>query len=204
MKSTIKNLKSIYYNSEFSNSNFFYDILSIGINKKDLNILITLLNNPSKIRINPYNDQLKNLTNSWISPPNSLGDLVIISILEIIEKNIDFIENITKIHNNDTESSTNKFNDDSSCFYYIEDENNKNAFLKPEKIITDIIENNLINKLFWLLINGSDTKKDSSIIILIKLTKNKILKKSMTSKSTIKLLINHIIGFKLLSNLDLN
>ncbi len=49
--------------------------------------------------------------------------------------------------------------------------------------------------------NGSDTKKDCSILILLKLSYNKNLLTFMSNRSSIKVLMNHLNSFKFLSNL---
>lgn len=144
----------------------------------------------------------------WITLPLTLGDNVILKILDLIEKNIFLIENISRINTDDTESSSNNLYSDSNIdndFYFNvnenESESHKNTSSKRQKIISDIIKNDLINKLFWLLVNGSATKKDASLIILLQLSKSKMLMSYMNNKATIKLLLNHIIGFKTISNL---
>lgn len=141
------------------------------------------------------------MNNVWVSLPVTLGDKVILKILEIIEKNIFLIENISRINTDDTESSSNNHYEDSNDFYFNQEksDSNKNTYSKREKILTDIIKNDLINKLFWLLVNGSNTKKDASLLILLKLSKSKMLMNLMNNNASIKLLINHIKGFKTLS-----
>jgi hypothetical protein len=187
-----------------NNSNIFFEIFSIANLNDDLNIFISLLNNNSKINIGSFNSLIISKENKWISLPITLGDITIIKILEIIEKNLFLIENIRRINTNDTDSSINFLSDYSNDTYDSNDlyfgkknyESNYYTYSKRDKIISDIIKNDLIQKLFWLLVNGSSTKKDASLLILIKLSKCKMLKILMNRKSTIKLLINHVIRFK--------
>jgi len=172
------------------------------------------LNNTSKINIENENT-IQSQNNQWISLPITLGDKVILKILELIEKNIFYIENISRINTDDTDSSSNNCFTNSKDDIYFNDENNnysnsksnkinKNTISKRETILADIINNDLINKLFWLLVNGSYTKKDTALVILLLLSKSKMLMNLMKNKASIKLLVNHIKGFKITSKININ
>lgn len=171
--------------SSYMSENFLYELYTHAKKNEDLTILISLLENSNKIK------SIKRFeVDTEIHRPETLGDYVILTIFNIIEKNAMLFDNDNRIITLDTDSTGNLI---SSMSLDTDDPySNKDYYFNIDKIFLDIEKNDLINKMFWLLLNGSETKKDCAILILLKITKSKKLLKFMHSKQYIKALINYV------------
>ena len=135
---------------------------------EDLNALMILYENES--RINLDGELYKN---TWLSKPNTLGDVAFIQIFKIIQKNIKDLSFGEKQHYNDKYFSA-----------------------KYEKFINEINLYKVIEKVSLALDSSSDTKKDVAILILIELATSQKIIKILSLTENIKVFINHAYSFK--------
>ena len=134
----------------------------------DLNTLIVLYENESRINLDGdlYN-------NTWLSKPTTLGDVAFIQIFKIIQKRIKEISFGEKLHYKDE------------------------AFkLKYDKFMNEISKNKIIEKVCAALQNGSNTKKDVAMLILLELVNSQRINKILSSPEYMQAFIDHANSFK--------
>lgn len=134
----------------------------------DLNTLIVLYENESRINLDGdlYN-------NTWLSKPTTLGDVAFIQIFKIIQKKIKEINFGEKLHYND-----------------------KTFTLKYDNFMNEISKNKIIEKVCSALQEGSNTKKDVAVLILLELVNSQRINKILSSPEYIKVFIDHANSFK--------
>lgn len=142
--------------------------------EENVPILMKLITNESKVTI----DETV-LRSNWLTKPESLGDIAIIQLLNIIQKKIKgYLLDEKEI------SSTSSQKDKEAL--------NK----KVEQMIGVINENEMIEKMLELLDSSSNTKKDVAILILCTLSACRSVLNLMLNTSFIQSLINHVNSFK--------
>lgn len=140
--------------------------------EENIEVLLTLIDNQSEIKI----DETL-LRSNWLTKPETLGDVAIIQILNIVQKKIKgFIL------------------DEKGLFF---SKTKDHLQQKINNFIEQIEKTDLINKMLQLLLESySYTKKDVSMLILCTLSGCRPLLNLMLNKDFIKLLIQHVNSFK--------
>jgi len=129
---------------------------------------------------------------SWISNPKTLGDLSFLQIMNIIKKRMNncFL-NLYNIQ--EEEDALNNSRNESIL-------NEKVVLMEKkekETLINYIKNNNFIERVFDLLQDPSDTKKDASILIICLISSNRFYCLELLMKKEIIIrLIKHIESFK--------
>jgi hypothetical protein len=115
-----------------------------------------------------------------LAKPETLGDIAIIQILNIVQKKIKGLILDEKEQQNET--------------------NKEKNLRKIEHLIQSLNENNLIQRMIDLLESSSFTKKDVSILILCTLSAHRNILSLLLNKEVLGSLIRHINSFKKTSN----
>ena len=139
--------------------------------EENLEILLSLTDNQSIITI----DETL-LRSNWLTKPETLGDVAIIQILNIIQKKIK------------------GFLLDEKDMYIAKNQDQLKQ--KIDSILIQINKTNMINKMISLLDSNSFTKKDVSILILCTLSACRPILNLIMNKEFIKSLILHVNKFK--------
>lgn len=140
---------------------------------ENVELLMKLLDNQSKVTIDETT-----LRSNWLAKPETLGDVAIIQILNLMQKKV-------KIYNLSERDNI----------------NDKTGIKNPhaESMLITVENTNLIEKLLELLDSPSNTKKDVSVLILCTLSACRVLLRLMMNKDFLQRLINHVNSFKKLS-----
>lgn len=143
--------------------------------QENLEILLTLVDNNSEIQI----DETL-LRSNWVTKPETLGDIAIIQILNLMQKKIKGL-----------------ILDEKDTYRY----KNKDMLKKSvDHFLLQLKEANLLEKTILLLDSNSNTKKDASILILCTLSNYNAVLRIMLNKEFINSLIAHVNSFKKASN----
>jgi hypothetical protein len=135
--------------------------------EENLEILLSLTDNKSIITIN---ETL--IRQNWLTKPETLGDVAIIQILNIIQKKVKGL-----------------LFDEKDYFIM----NTKDKYmLRIESIKVQFDQTDLINRMLTLLESQSSTKKDVAILILVTLSNVREFLNMMMKKEIIKSLILHL------------
>ena len=137
----------------------------------DIYTLKCLVDNESKVEL-----EGDNYNNTWISKPTTMGDLAYLQIYSIIQKKVKEISLDERI-----------------------DENNPTFKAKYDRFMNDLIKEKMLEKICNLLFNGSNTKKDVSILILSEMSTCMRVIKIFSCEEYIQLFIDHANSFKKLS-----
>jgi hypothetical protein len=142
--------------------------------QENLSVLIILVDNQSVISI----DETL-LRSNWLTKPETLGDIAIIQILNIVQKKIKgfILDEKDRYHNKCKDHLTQRI----------------------DNFLSQLRETNFIYKMLQLLDSNSYTKKDVSILILCTLSAHRSVLNLMLTREFIKSLINHVNSFKTIS-----
>jgi hypothetical protein len=141
--------------------------------RQDLKTLLSLADNQSEVTL-----QDVKIGEGWITRPRTLGDVVVVQILSVIHKKLEYFNfNANNLLGN----------------------NNKILEKEYENFILNINEIDFLNKILQCLDSNSDSKKDLAILILIRLTSFRYTLNMMMTREILKALIDHINKFKKIS-----
>lgn len=142
--------------------------------EENLEILLSLTDNKSVITIN---ETL--IRQNWLTKPETLGEVAMIQILNIIQKKVKGL----------------LFDEKD---YFITNTKDK-YLLRIESIKIQFEKTDLINRMLTMLESQSSTKKDVAILILVTLSNVREFLNMMMKKEIIKCLIMHINQLKIQS-----
>lgn len=146
--------------------------------QEDLKTLLSLSDNKSQVTLVDTT-----IRENWVTRPETLGDVVLIQILCVLNKKIkSFILDANPI---------------------IGTPNHEVLDKKIENFSLQLKEIDFIDRMVQLLDSSSNTQKDVSILILIILTACRSILNLMMTKEFLKALINHINTFKKISKMIL-
>lgn len=174
--------------------------------EENLELLLKIVDNPSKVILDDNILQSSNLVNhspksvktssdsgnwSHSQKPETLGELSLIKIFSIIEKRLDYISTQEEKIQLKKEEQNNPL-PDTSILDLIKVEENKNEF---QSFVDEIKDSKFIFKIFKLLESDSYTIKDLAILILSFLSSSNQILSLMQHKEYIQKLILHINCF---------
>ena len=159
------------YGTEAITEDYLKKMYSNANREENLEILLSLTDNQSAITI----DETL-LRSNWLTKPDTLGDVAIIQILNIIQKKIKgFLLDEREM--------------------YIS-KNKDQLQQKIDNFMAQLVKINLINKMVKLFDSNSFTKKDVAILILCTLSACRSILSLMMNREFIKNLTLHVNRFK--------
>jgi hypothetical protein len=174
--------------------------------EENLELLLKLVDNPSRVILEDNNLHTSNLINhspksvktstteggNWIQKPETLGELSLMKIFSIIETRLEYINTQEEKIQLKIEEKNNQ-NPDTSILDPIKIEENKNEF---QSFMDEIKDIKFIVKIFKLLESDSNTIKDLAILILSELSSSNQILSLMLHKDYLQKLILHISCFR--------